>query len=61
MEYILYTLIPIYLTGMSRVHFINICLPYQSLVGSVVIGVELGREDHGSIPRNCDQEGDGTT
>ncbi|MCI11067.1 hypothetical protein A2U01_0032166, partial [Trifolium medium] len=23
---------------------------HQSLVGPVVIGVELGREDHGSIP-----------
>jgi hypothetical protein len=34
---------------------------YQSLVGSVVIGAELGREDHGSIPRNCDREGAGTT
>jgi hypothetical protein len=33
----------------------------QSLVGSVVIGAELGREDHGSIPRNCDREGAGTT
>ncbi|MCI16193.1 hypothetical protein A2U01_0037335, partial [Trifolium medium] len=26
-----------------------------------VIGAELGRKDHGSIPRNCDQEGAGTT
>jgi hypothetical protein len=34
---------------------------YQSLVGSVVIGAELGREDHGSIPRNCDRECSGTT
>jgi hypothetical protein len=34
---------------------------YQSLVGSVVIAVELGREDHGSIPRNFDREGAGTT
>ena len=33
----------------------------QSLVGSVVIGAELGREDHGSIPRNCDREGARTT
>jgi hypothetical protein len=33
----------------------------QSLVGSVVIDAELGREDHGSIPRNCDREGAGTT
>jgi hypothetical protein len=30
---------------------------HQSLVGSVVIDIELGREDHGSIPRNCDREG----
>jgi hypothetical protein len=22
-----------------------------------VIGAELGREDHGSIPRNCDRRG----
>jgi hypothetical protein len=27
----------------------------------VVIGAELGRDDHGSIPRNCDQEGAKTT
>jgi hypothetical protein len=33
----------------------------QSLVGLVVIGAELGREDYGSIPRNCDREGAGTT
>jgi hypothetical protein len=33
----------------------------QSLVGSVVIDAELGREDHGSIPRNCDREGAETT
>jgi hypothetical protein len=25
----------------------------------VVIGAELGRDDHGSIPRNCDREGSG--
>ncbi|KAK2369722.1 hypothetical protein QL285_082838 [Trifolium repens] len=36
-------------------------ISYQSLVGSVVIGAELGRKDHGSIPRNCDREGAGTT
>ncbi|MCI51687.1 hypothetical protein A2U01_0072931, partial [Trifolium medium] len=29
----------------------------QSLVGSVVIDTELDREDHHSIPRNCDREG----
>ncbi|MCI21690.1 hypothetical protein A2U01_0042859, partial [Trifolium medium] len=29
----------------------------RSLVGPVVIDAGLGREDHGSIPRNCDQEG----
>ncbi|PNX86112.1 DNA damage response protein wss1-like, partial [Trifolium pratense] len=29
-------------------------------VGSVVIGAELGREDHGSIPGKCDREGAGT-
>jgi hypothetical protein len=28
-------------------------IEYQMLVGSVVIDVGLGREDHGSIPRNC--------
>jgi hypothetical protein len=33
----------------------------QSLVGSAVIGAELGREDHDSIPRNCDREKVGTT
>jgi hypothetical protein len=39
-----------------------ILVPQQrSLVGSVVIGAELGREDNGSIPRNCGQEGAGTT
>jgi hypothetical protein len=27
----------------------------------VVIGAELGMEDHGSIPRNCDREGAETT
>jgi hypothetical protein len=27
----------------------------------VVIDAELGREDHGSIPRNCDREGAETT
>jgi hypothetical protein len=34
---------------------------YQLLVGSMVIGAELGREDRGSIPRNCNREGVGTT
>jgi hypothetical protein len=34
---------------------------HQLLVGSMVIGVELGREDHDLIPRNCDQKGVGTT
>ncbi|MCI89833.1 hypothetical protein A2U01_0111122, partial [Trifolium medium] len=29
-------------------------------VGSVVIDAELGREDHGSIPRNGDRERAGT-
>jgi hypothetical protein len=33
----------------------------QSLVGLVVIGAELGREDHSSIPRNCDRERNETT
>jgi hypothetical protein len=28
----------------------------QSLVGSVVIDAELIKEDHNSIPRNCDRE-----
>jgi hypothetical protein len=28
----------------------------QSLVGLVVIDVELGRKDHGSISHNCDPE-----
>jgi hypothetical protein len=28
-----------------------------NLVGSVVIDVELGRKDYGSIPRNCHREG----
>ncbi|KAK2433326.1 intracellular ribonuclease LX [Trifolium repens] len=34
---------------------------YQSLVGSVVIDAELGREYHDLIPRNCNREGAGTT
>jgi hypothetical protein len=34
---------------------------YQLLVGPVVIGGGLGREDQGSIPRNCDWEGAVTT
>jgi hypothetical protein len=34
---------------------------YQSLVDSMVICAELGREDHGLIPDNCDQKGDETT
>jgi hypothetical protein len=29
----------------------------QSLVGLVVIDAQLGREDHGSILRNCNREG----
>jgi hypothetical protein len=33
----------------------------QSLFDLVVIGAELGRDDHGSIPHNCDREGAGTT
>lgn len=33
----------------------------QSLVGSVVIDVELDREDHSLIPDNCDREEVGTT
>jgi hypothetical protein len=32
----------------------------QLLVGSVVIDVELGREEHDSIPRKCNREGVGT-
>ncbi|MCI25726.1 hypothetical protein A2U01_0046917, partial [Trifolium medium] len=28
------------------------------LVGSVVIDIGLGREDHGSILRNCDRRGE---
>jgi hypothetical protein len=39
-----------------KIDFIN-----QSLVGSVVIDAELGREKHGSISRNCDRKGVGTT
>jgi hypothetical protein len=34
---------------------------HQLLVGSVVIDDELGREDHSSIPRNCNREKAGTT
>jgi hypothetical protein len=42
------------------------CLDHLSnrkeiFVGSIVIDAELGREDHGSIPRNCNQEGARTT
>jgi hypothetical protein len=33
----------------------------QSLVGLVVIDAELDREDHGSIPHNCDREKARTT
>ncbi|PNX66766.1 hypothetical protein L195_g063205, partial [Trifolium pratense] len=33
----------------------------QSLVGSVVIGAELDRENRGSIHRNCDRERAGIT
>ncbi|MCH80852.1 hypothetical protein A2U01_0001627, partial [Trifolium medium] len=33
----------------------------QSIVGSMVIDAEFGREDHSSIPRNCNREGTGTT
>jgi hypothetical protein len=29
----------------------------QSLVGSVVIDAKLDRENHSSIPSNCDREG----
>jgi hypothetical protein len=32
-------------------------LTYQLLVCSVVISVELHREDYSSISRNCDHEG----
>jgi hypothetical protein len=32
----------------------------QSLVGSVVIDAEFGREDYDSIPHNCDRKGAGT-
>ncbi|MCI40459.1 hypothetical protein A2U01_0061692, partial [Trifolium medium] len=32
-----------------------------SLVGSVVIDAELGKENHSSIPHNCDRDGAGTT
>jgi hypothetical protein len=32
----------------------------ESLVGSEVIGAELGREDYGSSPSNCDREEAGT-
>jgi hypothetical protein len=34
---------------------------HQSLVGSVTVEAEFSRENHGSIPRNCDREGTGTT
>jgi hypothetical protein len=33
----------------------------QSLVGSVVIHIELSKEDHNSIPQNYNREGAGTT
>jgi hypothetical protein len=42
-------------------HFLNIYVVHQSLVSSVMIDVELGMEDHGSIPRNCDREEAETT
>jgi hypothetical protein len=32
----------------------------QCIIGSVVIDAEFDREDHGSIPYNCDREGAGT-
>jgi hypothetical protein len=42
------------------------CLDHLSnrkeiFVGSIVIDAELGREDHGSIPHNCDRKRTGTT
>jgi hypothetical protein len=33
---------------------------YRSLLDVVMIGVEVGRDDHSSIPRNCDREETGT-
>jgi hypothetical protein len=33
---------------------------YRSLLDVVMIGVEVGIDDHGSIPRNCDRERTGT-
>jgi hypothetical protein len=32
-----------------------------SLVGSMMVDAEFDRDDYGSIPRNCDQKGAGTT
>ena len=37
--------------------FLNTPRVYQTLVGSMIIGDELDRENHGSISRNCDREG----
>jgi hypothetical protein len=35
----------------------EISIFYQLLVGSMVIDADLGRENHGSIPCNCDRRG----
>ncbi|KAK2398989.1 topless-related protein [Trifolium repens] len=41
----------------------NVCVfePKEPSVGSVVVDAEFDRDDYGSIPRNCDQNGAGTT
>jgi hypothetical protein len=41
----------------SKSQFFKFINFYQSLVDLVVIGVELDRKHHGSIPCNCDREG----
>jgi hypothetical protein len=41
--------------------FTLVCVTGSSLGCNVVINVELGREGHSSIPRNCDREGAETT
>jgi hypothetical protein len=38
-------------------HGVKLLLIDHSLVGSVVIGVKLGKEEHDSIPRNCNRKG----
>ncbi|MCI14508.1 hypothetical protein A2U01_0035639, partial [Trifolium medium] len=57
MVYLVYDLLPV--EALSFI-FGRIILSTM-LVGPVVIGAGFGRENHGSIPRNCDRDGAGIT